>query len=229
MGSDTVGDASAVQLWDMFYLGDPRRHMHNDVKHVPQLYAQAWPYFLTLLVLENGLRLWQRKEILRLNDSITSMSHAILQECAKFVYKGSEYCVYFWIYSNYRICELPWNSVIFWYFAAIAVDFCYYWMHRASHEIHLFWAQHQVHHSSEEFNVTVGVRQSVFQSLVGVVCYAPLALLVPPVLLLVHQQLSLLYQIWIHTETVETLGPLSYVFNTPAFHRVHHGKILKLY
>jgi dipeptide/tripeptide permease len=36
-------------------------------------------------------------------------------------------------------------------------------------EIHLFWAQHQVHHSSEEFNVTVGVRQSVFQSLVGVV------------------------------------------------------------
>jgi len=36
-------------------------------------------------------------------------------------------------------------------------------------EIHIFWAQHQVHHSSEEFNVTVGIRQSVFQSLVGIV------------------------------------------------------------
>lgn len=36
-------------------------------------------------------------------------------------------------------------------------------------EIHILWAQHQVHHSSEEFNVTVGVRQSVFQSLIGAV------------------------------------------------------------
>lgn len=163
--------------------------------------------------------------------------------------------------------ELPWDSVLFWYAAAIMVDFCYYWMHRASHgndfkayktnkineitqfsEIHIFWAQHQVHHSSEEFNVTVGVRQSVFQSLVGIVskktgekrnktkwfdtvtvlkfcqiCYAPLAFFVPPVLLLVHQQLNLLYQIWIHTETITTLGPLDYVLNTPAYHRVHHG------
>lgn len=59
------------------------------------------------------------------------------------------------------------------------------------------------------------------------VCYAPLALIVPPALLLVHQQLSLLYQIWIHTETVTTLGPLDYVFNTPAHHRVHHGRLFR--
>ncbi|XP_027839909.1 alkylglycerol monooxygenase-like [Aphis gossypii] len=217
---------TTISLWDMFYLGNPHRHMYKDIKHLPHIYAQAWPYFLTMLVLENGLRLWQRKEILRLNDSITSISHAILQECAKLFYRGSEHCLYFWIYNNYKICELPWNSVAFWYFSAIAVDFCYYWMHRASHEIHIFWAQHQVHHSSEEFNVTVGIRQSVFQSLVGIVCYAPLALFVPPVLLLVHQQLSLLYQIWIHTETISTIGPLDYVLNTPAYHRVHHGSNL---
>lgn len=63
------------------------------------------------------------------------------------------------------------------------------------------------------------------------VFYVPLALLVPPVLILVHQQLSLLYQIWIHTETIPTLGLLNYFFNTPAYHRVHHGNffILKSY
>ncbi|VVC43687.1 Hypothetical protein CINCED_3A013178 [Cinara cedri] len=219
---------SSISLWDMFYVGNTRRHMHKDVEHIPQhIYAQAWPYFLILLVLENGLRLWQKKDVLRLNDSITSMSHAILQELfAKFVFRGSEHCLYFWIYANYKIYELPWDSTGIWCFVAIAVDFCYYWTHRASHEIHIFWAQHQVHHSSEEFNVTVGVRQSVFQSLVGVLCYVPLALIVPPVLLLVHQQLNLLYQIWIHTETISTLGPLDYVLNTPAYHRVHHGSNL---
>lgn len=51
----------------------------------------------------------------------------------RLFYRGSEHCLYFWIYNNYKICELPWNSVAFWYFSAIAVDFCYYWMHRASH------------------------------------------------------------------------------------------------
>ncbi|XP_050422679.1 alkylglycerol monooxygenase-like [Adelges cooleyi] len=220
-GNDTV------LMWDMFYLTNPRRYMYDDLKRVPLIYVQAWPYFMVLLAIENVLRAWQKKDVIRLNDSITSMSHAILQECAKLLYRGSEQCLYIWVYDNYRILALPWDSVLFWYCAAVIVDFCYYWMHRASHEIHIFWAQHQVHHSSEDFNVAVGVRQSVFQYLVGVLFYAPLALVVPPVLLLVHQQLGLLYQVWIHTETIPTLGPLEYVLNTPAHHRVHHGSNLR--
>lgn len=51
----------------------------------------------------------------------------------RVMYRGSEHYIYFLIYNNYKICQLPWNSVGFWYFAAIMVDFCYYWMHRASH------------------------------------------------------------------------------------------------
>ena len=35
----------------------------------------------------------------------------------------------------------------------------------------------------------------------------------------------MLYQIWIHTETVENLGPvIEWIFNTPEHHRIHHGK-----
>ncbi|XP_050541790.1 alkylglycerol monooxygenase-like isoform X2 [Daktulosphaira vitifoliae] len=223
----SLGNNDTVLFWDMFYLSDPRRFMYEDVKRVPYIYSQAWPYFLVLLAFENILRIWQKKGSVRLNDSITSMSHAVLQECAKLLYRGWEHCLYFWIYDNYRVCSLPWDSILFWYCTAILVDFCYYWMHRASHEIHVFWAQHQVHHSSDEFNVTVGIRQSVFQSLVGFVCYVPLALFIPPVLLLVHQQLSLLYQVWIHTEAIPTLGPLEYLLNTPAHHKVHHGSTLR--
>ena len=37
-------------------------------------------------------------------------------------------------------------------------------------------------------------------------------------------QLNLLYQYWIHTETIDKLpAPIEAVFNTPSHHRVHHG------
>ena len=34
---------------------------------------------------------------------------------------------------------------------------------------------------------------------------------------------SLIYQYWIHTDTIRRLGPFEKVFNTPSHHRVHHG------
>src|SRR5271154_1425604 len=37
-------------------------------------------------------------------------------------------------------------------------------------------------------------------------------------------QLNLLYQFWIHTESIDRLpDPIELVFNTPSHHRVHHG------
>ena len=35
--------------------------------------------------------------------------------------------------------------------------------------------------------------------------------------------INLLYQYWIHTETIRTLGPAEQVLNTASHHRVHHG------
>ena len=46
-----------------------------------------------------------------------------------------EHWLYFYLYHNYRIIDLPWNSPYTWYLAALSVDFCYYWGHRASHGI----------------------------------------------------------------------------------------------
>ena len=55
--------------------------------------------------------------------------------------------------------------------------------------------------------------------------YVPLALAVPPSVFWVHVQFNLLYQFWIHTEIVRSLGPLEYIFNNPSHHRVHHGNL----
>jgi sterol desaturase/sphingolipid hydroxylase (fatty acid hydroxylase superfamily) len=44
-------------------------------------------------------------------------------------------------------------------------------------------------------------------------------------MILTAEAISLIYQFWIHTETVRRLPrPLEWVLNTPSHHRVHHGK-----
>nr|CAD7453009.1 unnamed protein product [Timema tahoe] len=141
----------------------------------------------------------------------------------RLVFRGAENVAYIFIYENFRLVELPWDSAWTWYLAVLGVDFCYYWLHRACHEVHILWAQHQVHHSSEEFNLTVGLRQSLLQGWCGFLFYLPLAVIIPPAHFLTHQQFNLLFQFWIHTKSVHTLGPLEWVFNTPRHHRVHHG------
>ncbi|XP_043269066.1 alkylglycerol monooxygenase-like isoform X2 [Venturia canescens] len=139
------------------------------------------------------------------------------------LFRGAEYCAYIYLYENYRVWSLPWDSVWTWYVTAIGVDFCYYWVHRANHELHFLWAHHQVHHSSEEFNLVVGLRQSVLQHWCSFVFYLPLALFIPPSHYVAHHQFNLIYQLWIHTTLIDDLGPLEFFFNTPKHHRVHHG------
>ena len=46
---------------------------------------------------------------------------------------------------------------------------------------------------------------------------------VRPELVLQARGINLLYQYWIHTDTIRRLGPLEEVLNTPSHHRVHHG------
>lgn len=36
---------TTILPWDMFYLGNPHRHMYKDIKHLPHIYAQVnWIY-----------------------------------------------------------------------------------------------------------------------------------------------------------------------------------------
>ncbi|CAB3381035.1 Hypothetical predicted protein [Cloeon dipterum] len=175
------------------------------------------------MALENLLLYLEGRPTVRLNDSITSLSHGLIQHCGKLIFRGAESAAYIFIYQKFRLVDLAWDNAVTWYLAALGVDFCYYWVHRASHEVHVLWAQHQVHHSSEDYNVAVGLRQSILQGWCGFIFYLPLAFFIPPAHFLTHQQFSLLFQFWLHTEAVRHLGPLEWIFNTPRHHRVHHG------
>lgn len=103
-------------------------------------------------------------------------------------------------------------------------DFIYYWNHRLSHESRWLWAVHVVHHSSERYNLSTALRQPVADGLTMTVPYGLLALLgLPPRYIEDARALNLIYQFWIHTEAITSIGWLEKILNTPSHHRAHHG------
>ena len=120
--------------------------------------------------------------------------------------------------------QMPMNTWWAWAILLFVDDFAYYWFHRISHEMRFFWNFHVVHHSSNQFNLSVAVRQSWFSGLAHWIFYVPIALLGFPLwsFVLMHG-LNLIYQFWIHTKLIKNLGFLEYFLNTPSHHRVHHG------
>jgi sterol desaturase/sphingolipid hydroxylase (fatty acid hydroxylase superfamily) len=117
------------------------------------------------------------------------------------------------------------TGVAAWVMLFFAEDLCYYLFHRTSHEVRLFWAAHENHHSSTYYNLSTALRQSWTTPLTSPIFWMPLPLLgFAPWMVLTQQAISLLYQYWLHTETIRTLGPLEWVLNTPSHHRVHHGR-----
>jgi sterol desaturase/sphingolipid hydroxylase (fatty acid hydroxylase superfamily) len=109
--------------------------------------------------------------------------------------------------------------------AAIAAwDFLYYWDHRFMHSSRYMWAIHVVHHSSEHYNLSTALRQPVADAFGTFVPFGSLCLFgIRPGLVETARGVNLLYQYWIHTETIGRLGPAETAFNTPSHHRVHHG------
>ncbi len=108
--------------------------------------------------------------------------------------------------------------------AVLGWDFIYYWNHRLMHESRHLWAIHVVHHSSERYNLSTALRQPVADTLGTSVPYGLLCLAgISPELVATARGVNLLYQFWIHTETIGRLGPPEGVLNSPSHHRVHHG------
>ena len=117
------------------------------------------------------------------------------------------------------------DSLYHWILALIVADFCYYIFHRASHRINILVGSHVVHHQSEEYNLSVALRQSWLTRFYSWLFYIPLAFLgVPTEMFVGVMAIVIIYQFWIHTQYIDRLGFLEKILVTPSHHRVHHGK-----
>ena len=120
--------------------------------------------------------------------------------------------------------RMPTGDVWPWVLLFLLDDFAYYWYHRISHEVRVFWASHVVHHSSRHYNLSTALRQT-WIPMTALPFWAPLALLgYQPWMIFTMQSVSLIYQFGLHTERIHRFPrPIEFIFNTPSHHRVHHG------
>jgi sterol desaturase/sphingolipid hydroxylase (fatty acid hydroxylase superfamily) len=185
--------------------------------------ALAIPVFFLLIGVELVFTRLLERDSYRLSDSVGDLSCGLLQQVTEVFLKTSVFAAYVFVYESWRRFEIPASALWAWIFCYLGYDLLYYWYHRLSHEVNAGWASHVVHHQSEEYNLTVALRQSAIP--VSWVFYLPLALIgFPPQMFLVVSAIDTLYQFWIHTRLVGRLGPLEWVLNTPSHHRVHHGR-----
>ena len=181
------------------------------------------PVFFILIGLELLVDKLRKKSNYRFNDAITNISCGIGEQVTGVFFKLAIVGLYTLLFEHYAFFKTPvnWTTGIILF---ISVDFFYYWFHRYSHVINLFWGGHVVHHQSEEYNLSVALRQGWFQKFFSFGFYLPLALIgFDAVQFITVSSLVTLYQFWIHTKNINKMGVLEYVLNTPSHHRVHHG------
>lgn len=184
----------------------------------------AIPMYFILMALEMLVLRFQKHPGYRLNDAITNINCGVMSQVTGVFFKVLSIGIYTLIFEKFAIFEIP-NNIWTFLLLFFMYDLCYYWAHRMSHEVNLFWGGHVVHHSSEEYNLSVALRQSSTQTFWTFFFYFPLAILgFDPVMLILASGLNLLYQFWIHTEAIGKMGFLELFMNTPSHHRVHHGR-----
>ncbi|XP_055337677.1 alkylglycerol monooxygenase-like [Paramacrobiotus metropolitanus] len=212
----------------MFYLIHPSEIPDldpKDVEKIPNYANQVIFVFMGMILIELAVKYYYTGKGFRINDSIVSMTAGIVSQSVKFLLRGVDLIVYVYIFDNWRLWTIPLKSWTGWILAALAADLAYYWLHRLNHEVSILWASHQTHHSSEEYNLTTALRQSAFGAIYAWIVYLPMAFFgFTPVAHLIHIQVNTLYQFYIHTTVIKSMGPLELILNTPSHHRVHHGR-----
>lgn len=194
-----------------------------------QVIVLATPVFFLLIAVEFAWGLARGRNTYRLNDAISSISLGMLSEVTKVLTRLLRVGIYTAVYTHVSLvpaeaAQAFWTTWWGWLLALVFYDFCYYWLHRAGHEVALFWAAHVVHHQSQDYNLSTALRQTSSGALFGWVFYLPMALAgVPPLVFGIVALVDLLYQFWVHTEQVGKLGWFDRWFCSPSNHRVHHA------
>jgi len=168
--------------------------MEFDVPNYPMVLAVAAPAFLLLLGIEWFLI--SRKRLgghYDRKDAITSIAMGTGQLISDILMGAISLAVLMWFW-QFRLFN--WGFGIWATLTCLLLqDFVYWYKHMAAHKIRWFWSAHNVHHSSEEYNLSTAFRQP-----------------------------WIVYQFWIHTQAIKKMPRwFEFIFNTPSHHRVHHG------
>ena len=182
------------------------------------------PMFIILIVIEIMYGHIKKKQTHTFMDTLSSLSSGMTNILKDILGLVVVIISYPYLLSKLSVYNME-NNVLVYIVAFICLDFSGYWTHRLNHKINLFWNQHIIHHSSEEFNLACALRQS-FSDLLGYTALflIPAAVLgVPSDVITLLAPVHLFGQFWYHTQHIGKLGFLEYFLVTPSQHRVHHA------
>jgi sterol desaturase/sphingolipid hydroxylase (fatty acid hydroxylase superfamily) len=216
----------------------------KEVKRMEVLKTEILDWVTPLFLVAIGAELWlAHRRGLRLHhwaDGLTSLSTGVLMQITGLWVNALTVAVFFAVAHYASLPALlntptlpdaspvTWQGGIqalgWWVLGFLLVDFAFYCFHRTAHRVNLLWATHVVHHSSEEYNLFVGLRHGSFENLFSALFYLPLAVLgMTFEMFMVCYSLNLIWQFWVHTELVGHLGWMEGIFSTPRHHQVHHA------
>lgn len=187
----------------------------------------AVPFFLLFIGVELAALKWLDHDDVagyQARDASTSILMGLGSLVSTLLLKAAAFFVYVALYLYVAPWHLPMRTWWSWALVLLGVDLAYYWQHRFVHRARVGWAAHQAHHSSEYMNFATALRQK-WNPWFDFFFWLPLPLLgVAPWAIYFGYGINLVYQFFVHTETIKKLPrPVEFVFNTPSHHRVHHG------
>lgn len=195
------------------------------MENLPDPVLYAIPGFVFLIVVEMVFARVTGRARFEPRDSATSLLMGLGSTISGIVF-GFVGLAWFAFVARFAVFDIGWAWWA-WALCFVLDDFVYYWFHRAAHRVRWFWADHVVHHSSQHYNLTTALRQpwTGVLTLNFIVFGSWLVLAGFPIgmIAFVHG-LNLVYQFWIHTESIgRTPRVVEWVMNTPSHHRVHHA------
>ena len=184
----------------------------------------AIPGFVLLIIIEELAARLMNKPVNRGMDTISSLSSGMTNTLKALMGLTVVVISYDWMKGHLALFDIQssfWLAVL----AFIGHDFAGYWSHRFNHKVNLFWNRHIVHHSSEEYNLSCALRQTV-SAIVQIYffLYIPMAIIgIPTPVVAGVGAIHLFAQFWYHTRLIGRLGFLEKIIVTPSHHRVHHA------
>lgn len=184
----------------------------------------AMPCFLALIIIEKLYGYYKGIDHAPLMDSISSISSGMTNATKDVLGLSISILTYEWMVSKLSLFTIQ-ESVLAYIIAFIAIDFQGYWTHRWAHQINIFWNKHAIHHSSEEFNLSCALRQSLSQffNLFTFLLLPAAVLGVPAKVIAITLPIQFFVQFWYHTRYINKMGILEKIIVTPSHHRVHHA------
>ena len=192
---------------------------------VNEIYAVGAPIVLAMILFEVLFSSASNKNLYKKEDTLCTIGLLTGNILMVFALKGATLGLHFYLF-QFKLLNMSELIPVWalWLLTFVMIDLVFYFYHRISHRVNFLWAIHMSHHSSQEMNFAVSFRQAWF----GPISKIPFFIMLPligldPTIIAVAGVISTLWGIVGHTQMINKLGPLEWVFNTPSHHRVHHG------